>query len=100
MIVAILLFSVGIAGVISRRNIFVIYISLELMLNAINLMLITLSRYFASLNGQILAMMVVAVCAAEAALFLSLVVLMYKRKGCVDTDKFTSLSQNRDKHHE
>ncbi len=95
---SIMLFSVGIIGVISRKNIFVIYISLEIMLNAINLMLVTLSRYFHSMDGQVMTMMIVAVCAAEAALFLSLVVLLYKRKGSVDADVFTSLSQNRDKH--
>ncbi len=96
MFVAFTLFSIGIAGVISRKNIFVIYMSLELMLNAVNLMFVGLSRYFHTMDGQVIAMMVIAVSAAEAALFLSLVVLLYKRKGTLDADIFVKLSQKRE----
>jgi len=97
MVVAVLLFSIGVVGVISRRNIFVIYMSLELMLNAINLMFISASRYFNNMDGQVISLMVIAISAAEAALFLSLVVLLYKRKGSLDADIFNKLSQHRDK---
>lgn len=97
MVVAVLLFSIGTVGVISRRNIFIIYMSLELMLNAINLMFISASRYFNSMDGQVISLMVIAISAAEAALFLSLVVLLYKRKGSLDADIFNKLSQHRDK---
>ncbi len=97
MVVAVLLFSIGTVGVISRRNIFVIYMSLELMLNAINLMFISASRYFNSMDGQVISLMIIAISAAEAALFLSLVVLLYKRKGSLDADIFNKLSQHRDK---
>ncbi len=97
MVVAVLLFSIGAIGVISRRNIFVIYMSLELMLNAVNLMFISASRYFHSMDGQVVSLMIIAISAAEAALFLSLVVLLYKRKGSLDADIFNKLSQHRDK---
>ncbi len=97
MVVAVLLFSIGTVGVISRRNIFVIYMSLELMLNAINLMFISVSRYYHSMDGQVISLMIIAISAAEAALFLSLVVLLYKRKGSLDADIFDKLSQHRDK---
>ncbi len=96
MFVAFTLFSLGIAGVISRKNIFIIYMSLELMLNAVNLMFVGLSRYFHAMDGQVIAMMIRAVSAAEAALFLSLVVLLYKRKGTLDADVFVKLSQKRE----
>jgi len=96
MLVSTVLFSIGMVGVISRRNIFVIYMSLELMLNAINLMFISASRYFHSMDGQVISMMIIAISAAEAALFLSLVVLLYKRKGSLDADIFNKLSQQRD----
>ncbi len=96
LIVAIALFSIGIVGVISRKNIFIVYMSLELMLNAVNLMFVAFSRYFHSLDGQIISMMVIALSAAEAALFLSLVVLLYKRKGSLNVDIFNSLAQKRD----
>jgi NADH-quinone oxidoreductase subunit K len=95
--VGIVLFSIGVVGTISRRNIFVIYMSLELMLNAINLMFISASRYFHSMDGQVISMIIIAISAAEAALFLSLVVLLYKRKGSLDADIFNKLSQHRDK---
>ncbi len=97
MVVGVLLFSIGIVGVISRKNIFVIYMSLELMLNAIGLMFISASRYFNNLDGQVVSLMIIAISAAEAALFLSLVVLLYKRKGSLDADIFSKLSQHKDR---
>ena len=90
---AIILFSLGIVGLISRKNIFIIYMSLELMLNAINLMLVTLSKNFGSMDGQIIAMMVIAIAASEAVIFLSLIVVMYRLKKSVNIDDFNSLKQ-------
>lgn len=90
---AIILFSLGIIGLISRKNIFIIYMSLELMLNAINLMLVTLSKNFGSVDGQIIAMMVIAIAASEAVIFLSLIVVMYRLKKSVNIDDFNSLKQ-------
>jgi len=90
---AIILFSLGIIGLISRKNIFIIYMSLELMLNAINLMLVTLSKNFGSMDGQIIAMMVIAIAASEAVIFLSLIVVMYRLKKSVNIDDFNSLKQ-------
>ena len=90
---AIMLFSLGIIGLISRKNIFIIYMSLELMLNAINLILVTLSKYFGSMDGQIIAMMVIAIAASEAVIFLSLIVVMYRLKKSVNIDDFNSLKQ-------
>ena len=90
---AIILFSLGIIGLISRKNIFIIYMSLELMLNAINLILVTLSKYFGSMDGQIIAMMVIAIAASEAVIFLSLIVVMYRLKKSVNIDDFDSLKQ-------
>ena len=90
---AMMLFSIGFLGVISRKNIFVIYMSIELMLNAINLMLVTLSKYFDSMDGQIIAMMVMAIAASEAAVFLSLIVAMFRLKHSVNIDDFNSLKQ-------
>lgn len=90
---AIILFSLGIIGLISRKNIFIIYMSLELMLNAINLILVTLSKYFGSMDGQIIAMMVIAIAASEAVIFLSLIVVMYRLKKSVNIDDFNSLKQ-------
>lgn len=97
-IVAILLFSIGIVGVISRRNIFVMYMSIELMLNAVNLILVALSHHFADLNGQIMAIMIIAIAAAEASIFLALFVMLFKNARTLDANFFDLLKQ--EKHHD
>lgn len=88
-----ILLSIGILGVISRKNIFVVYMSIELMLNAVNLIFVALARYHESMNSQVMAMLIIAVAAAEAAVFLSLIVVLYRQKKSVNTDTFTVLSQ-------
>lgn len=91
--IAMILFSLGVVGVIARRNIFIIYMSIELMLNAINLLLIAFSRYHMNMDGQILSVMIIAIAAAEAAIFLSVIILLFRSKGSLDTDVFTELKQ-------
>jgi len=90
---AMILLSIGLLGVISRKNIFVIYMSIELMLNAVNLIFVSLGRYYESMEPQVMAMMVIGIAAAEAAVFLSLIVVLYRRKKSLDSDTFTILSQ-------
>lgn len=63
--VSMILFSIGAIGVIARRNIFVIYMSLELMLNAINLFLVTFARYHFNVDPQIVSIMVISIAAAS-----------------------------------
>lgn len=91
--VAMALFSIGILGVISRKNIFVIYMSIELMLNAVNLLLVAISRYYNNIDGQIMAMLVIAIAAAEAAVFLSIIVVLFRRKKSLNSDIFNVLKQ-------
>ncbi len=90
---AMILFSIGFLGVISRKNIFIVYMSIELMLNAINLIFISLGRYYETMVPQVMAMIIIAIAAAEAAVFLSLIVVLYRRKKSLDSDIFTVLSQ-------
>ena len=92
-VVSMILFSLGAIGVVSRRNIFVIYMSIELMLNGINLFLVTFARYHFNMDGQIISMMVIAIAAAEAAIFLSVIILLFRTKKSLDTDVFTELKQ-------
>lgn len=87
------LFSIGILGVIVRKNVFVVYMSIELMLNAVNLIFVALARYYTDMDGQVIALLVIAVAAAEAAVFLSLIVVMYRQKKSLDSDIFHILSQ-------
>ena len=93
MSVAMILFSIGLLGVVSRKNIFIIYMSIELMLNAINLIFVALSNYHHDLGGHVMAMMIIAIAAAEAGVFLSLIVVLYRRKKSLDSDLFRTLSQ-------
>lgn len=91
--VSMILFSLGAIGVVSRRNIFIIYMSIELMLNGINLFLVTFARYHFNMDGQIMSMMVIAIAAAEAAIFLSVIIMLFRTKKSLDTDLFTELKQ-------
>ena len=74
--VSMMLFSIGAIGVIARRNIFVIYMSIELMLNGINLFLVTFARYHFNMDPQVITIMVISIAAAEAAIFLSVIILL------------------------
>ena len=93
LVLALLLFALGILGVVSRRNIFIVFMSVELMLNAANLALIALGRHFQSLDGSVMAMMVIGVAAAEASLFFAIVLLLFRQKKSVDADLFTFLKR-------
>ena len=88
---SVILFCLGIVGVISRRNVFTVFMAIELMLNAANLAFIAFSRAHESMDGHVLAMMVMAVAAAEAALALAVVILLHKHKGKLDTNVFSLL---------
>ena len=88
---SILLFCLGVLGVISRRNVFTVFMSIELMLNAANLAFIALARLHESMDGHVLALLVMAVAAAEAALALAVVILLHKHTGKVDTNVFNLL---------
>ncbi len=91
LILSIILFCLGILGVVSRRNVFTVFMSIELMLNAANLAFLSFSRLHESMDGQVLALLVMAVAAAEAALALAVVILLHKHKGKLDTDVFSLL---------
>jgi NADH-quinone oxidoreductase subunit K len=90
---ATLLFSMGLVGVVSRRNLFVIYMSIELMLSAVNLILATFSRLHGDMHGSVIALVMIAVIAAEAALFLAMIVHLKRSRSSLDTDRFTTLAQ-------
>ena len=75
-----LLFALGLFGVIIRRNLLIIYMSLELMLNAANLALVAFSRFGANLDGQIFVFFIITVAAAEVAVGLALIVALYRKR--------------------
>ncbi len=86
-----ILFSIGVTGVITRRNALVIFMSLELMLNASNLAFIAFARYFDQAAGQAIAFFVIALAAAEVAVGLAIVVAIFKKQGTVDVGELRFL---------
>jgi NADH-quinone oxidoreductase subunit K len=91
LIVSALLFCLGLIGVIVRRNVLIIYMSLELMLNAGNLALVAASRFNNNLNGQILVFLVITVAAAEVAVGLALIVALYRLRQTTHVEDLTTL---------
>ena len=81
------LFGIGTAGVLTRRNLIVIFMSIELMLNAVNILLGAFSRYHAHAVGQVFALFVIAVAAAEAAVSLGIIIAFYRNKETVNIDE-------------
>jgi NADH-quinone oxidoreductase subunit K len=85
------LFSIDTAGVFLRRNIITILLSVEIMLNAVNLTFVAVDRYLGSVDGQIIAFFVMTVAAAEAAVGLAIVIALFRHKESLSPDVFTSL---------
>ncbi|HYZ83160.1 MAG TPA: NADH-quinone oxidoreductase subunit NuoK [Bryobacteraceae bacterium] len=81
------LFLIGAMGVLARRNIVVILMSIELMLNAVNINLIAFSRYWGHVHGQIFAMFVIAVAVAEAAVGLGILIALFRNRRTVMADE-------------
>ncbi len=81
-----LLFALGIVGVLVRRSALVVFMSIELMLNAVNLTLVTFSRVHAAVDGQILVFFVLIVAATEVVIGLAIIVDIFRSQGTVDID--------------
>jgi NADH-quinone oxidoreductase subunit K len=79
-----LLFAIGVVGALTRRNLIVILMSIELMLNAVNLALVGFSRHHADLAGQIFVLMVIVVAAAEVTVGLGIVIALFRNRETVD----------------
>lgn len=86
-----LLFCLGLLGVIMRRNLLVIYMGLELMLNAANLALVAMSRFNGNLDGQVVVFFVITVAAAEVAVGLALIVALYRKRRTAHVEDVASL---------
>ena len=91
LVVSALLFCIGLLGVILRRNLLVIYMSLELMLNAANLALVAFSRFNGLLNGQVMVFFIITVAAAEVAVGLALIVALYRKRQTAHVEDLTTM---------
>ena len=91
--VSAVLFAIGVAGVLSRKNLFIVFLSIELILNAVNLSFVTFARFLGQLDGQIFTFLVIAVAAAEAAIGLAIVILLFKNKESLNVDDFKLMKE-------
>jgi NADH-quinone oxidoreductase subunit K len=88
---AIILFTIGALGVLIRRNAIIIFMSIELMLNAANLVFVAYARYWHAMSGQIFVFFIMTVAAAEVAIGLALIVAIFRSKASIDVDQINTL---------
>ena len=91
LVLSAILFATGAAGVFVRRNLITILLSIEIMLNAVNLTFVAFGRYLGTVNGQVIVTFVMTVAAAEAAVGLAIVVALYRHRESLNPDTFTAL---------
>jgi len=91
LVLSAILFVIGTAGVFLRRNVITILLSIEIMLNAVNLTFVAAGRQFASVDGQVIVFFVMTVAAAEAAVGLALVIALFRHRESLNPEAFTSL---------
>lgn len=86
LIASAILFSIGTIGVLTRKNVIVIFMCIELMLNAVNLTFVTFSRHLGNLDGQVFVFFIMTVAAAEAAVGLALIIAFFNNKESIDVE--------------
>jgi len=91
LVLSAILFTIGTAGVFLRRNVITVLLSIEIMLNAVNLTFVAFGRFAGDVNGQIITFFVMTVAAAEAAVGLAIVIALFRHRESLNPDAFTSL---------
>ena len=91
LVIAMIMFVLGVIGVVVKRNVFIILMSIELMLNSANLVFVTFSRYFGNLDGQVIALLVMTLAAAEVSVGLGILVAVYRTHKTVLIDEINTL---------
>jgi len=91
MIVSAILFSIGLVGVLRRRNLLMLFFATEVMLNAVNIAFAALSSYYHDLTGQMFAFFIIAIAASEVAVGLGILIVLYKKYGSLDLDDLASM---------
>lgn len=92
LIISSILFMIGLAGVIRRKNLLMLFFATEIMLNAVNIALVAISKYYMDFGGQLFALFIIAVAASEVAVGLGLLIVWYKRSNSLDLDTLKSLN--------
>lgn len=91
LVVATLMFAIGLVGIIRRKNLLLLFFATEILLNAVNVALAAISNAYGDLTGQMFAFFIIAIAASEVAVGLGLLVVWYKRNGNVDLDSLTTM---------
>ena len=91
LILSLILFFIGVFGIFIRRNLLALFVCIELMLNSVNLAFVTFSRVTQNLEGQIFVFFVISVAAAEAAIGLAIILLVFRSRKTVEIDQLTSM---------
>jgi len=91
LILSAVLFVIGMTGVIRRKNLLMLFFSTEIMLNAVNVGLAAISKFYGDLTGQMFAFFIVAIAASEVAIGLGLLILLYKKRKTIDLDNIQSM---------
>ncbi len=86
-----LLFSIGLMGVLRRKNLLMLFFATEVMLNAVNIAFTAIGNYYGDLSGQMFAFFIIAVAASEVAVGLGLLIVLYKKYGSLDLDVISSM---------
>ncbi len=88
LVLSAIMFGIGLWGVVLRKNLLIVFMCIEIMLNAVNLSFIALARYFGKVDAHVVVFFVMAVAAAEAAVGLSIVLMMYRNRHTIRTDEW------------
>jgi NADH-quinone oxidoreductase subunit K len=91
MVLSAALFFIGVFGVLYRRNLIVMFMSIEVMLNAVNLSFVTIARYTQSMDGHVVTFFVMALAAAEAAIGLAILVMIFRNRATVQADDLSAM---------
>jgi NADH-quinone oxidoreductase subunit K len=91
LVLSTVLFFIGVFGVVRRKNLLMLFFSTEIMLNAVNIGFVAISKYYNDLGGQIFAFFIIAVAASEVAIGLGLLILWYKKTGSLNLDNIAKM---------
>ena len=91
LVLSTILFTIGLVGVMRRKNLLLLFFATEILLNAVNVAFAAISHYYGDLTGQMFAFFVIAIAASELAVGLGLLIVWHKRHGSIDLDTMTSM---------
>ena len=91
LILSAILFSIGLVGVLRRKNLLMLFFATEILLNAVNIGFVAVSKFYNDLSGQMFAFFIIAVAASEVAVGLGLLIIWYKKSGTIDLDSLQKM---------